>query len=139
MHIRYTVATGNPTTFEYDPEMRVTNRDALDSLIGAALKAEKTAAWIAKLRAVGVPCGPINSVAEALNDPHTLARNMVCAINHPAAGEVKLVGIPFRMNGTPPAVRRPPPLLGEHTEEVLGKELGVDSARLAQLRGAKVI
>ena len=118
---------------------RVTNREALDSLIGAALKAEKTAAWIGKLRAVGVPCGPINSVAEALNDPHTLAREMVRTVNHPAAGELKLVGIPFRMNGTPAAVRRPPPLLGEHTDEVLGAELGVGGDRIARLRAAKVI
>ena len=118
---------------------RVTNREALDSLIGAALKAERTAAWIGKLRAVGVPCGPINSVAEALNDPHTLAREMVRTMNHPAAGELKLVGIPFRMNGTPAAVRRPPPLLGEHTDEVLGAELGVGGDRIAQLRAAKVI
>jgi len=118
---------------------RVTNREALDSLIGAALKAERTAAWIGKLRAVGVPCGPINSVAEALSDPHTLAREMVRTVNHPAAGELKLVGIPFRMNGTPAAVRRPPPLLGEHTDEVLGAELGVGGDRIAQLRAAKVI
>jgi crotonobetainyl-CoA:carnitine CoA-transferase CaiB-like acyl-CoA transferase len=128
----------NDARFSKNPA-RVTNRDALDSLINAALKADKTAGWIAKLRAVGVPCGPINSVAEALNDPHTLAREMVRTVNHPAAGELKLVGIPFRMNGTPAAVRRPPPLLGEHTEEVFGKELGLGSQRLAQLRAAKVI
>ena len=140
---RFSEAAGHPewagdARFAKNPG-RVTHRDALDSVIGAALKAEKTAAWIAKLRAVGVPCGPINTVAKALNDPHTLAREMVRTVNHPAAGELKLVGIPFRMNGTPAAVRRPPPLLGQHTDEVLGTELGVGGERLAQLRAAKVI
>lgn len=140
---RFSETVGHPewagdARFAKNPA-RVTNREALDSLIGTALKSEKTSAWIAKLRAAGVPCGPINSVAEALNDPHTLAREMVCSVNHPAAGELKLVGIPFRMNGTPAAVRRPPPLLGEHTDEVLGKEIGLDVGQIAALRAAKVV
>ncbi len=140
---RFSEAVGHPE-WPGDPRFaknpgRVTNREALDSLIGAALRAEKTAAWIAKLRATGVPCGPINTVAGALNDPHTLAREMVRTVNHPAAGELKLVGIPFRMNGTPAAVRRPPPLLGQHTDEVLGKEIGLDAGRIAALRADGVI
>ena len=118
---------------------RVTNREALDELIAQALKGGKTAAWIEKLRAVGVPCGPINTVAEALTDPHTLARDMVCTVEHPTAGELKMVGIPFRMNGTPPSIRRAPPLLGQHTDEVLAGELGLSAERIAQLRAEKVI
>jgi len=118
---------------------RVANREALDSLIAQALKKGKTADWISRLRAVGVPCGPINTVAEALTDPHTLARDMVRTVKHPAVGELKMVGIPFRLNGTPATIRRPPPLLGQHTEEVLGGELGLPAARIAQLRAEKVI
>jgi len=124
--------------FATNPE-RVAHRDALDGLIAQALKGGRTAAWIEKLRAVGVPCGPINSVAEALNDPHTLARDMVRAVRHPTAGELKMVGIPFRLNGTPAAIRRAPPLLGQHTEEVLSEELGMSAARIAQLRAEKVV
>jgi succinate--hydroxymethylglutarate CoA-transferase len=118
---------------------RVTNREVLDGLIAQALQRDKTAAWIERLRAAGVPCGPINTVAEALNDPHTLARDMVRTVRHPTAGDLKMVGIPFRMNGTPPSIRRPPPLLGQHTEEVLGGELGLSAARIAELRAEKVI
>jgi succinate---hydroxymethylglutarate CoA-transferase len=118
---------------------RVTNREALDPLIAGALKADKTAAWIAKLRAVGVPCGPINTVAQALNDPHTLARDMVSTVRHATAGELKLLGIPFRMKGTPATIRRSPPLLSEHTDEVLGGELGLSKQRLEALRADKVI
>jgi succinate---hydroxymethylglutarate CoA-transferase len=118
---------------------RVANRDALDEAIARALKGRESAEWIDKLRAAGVPCGPINSVGEALNDPHTLAREMVRSVRHPTAGELKMVGIPFRLNGTPAAIRRAPPLLGQHTEEVLGEELGMSAARIAQLRAEKVI
>ncbi len=118
---------------------RVANREALDDLIAVALKTDRTAGWIEKLRAAGVPCGPINTVAEALNDPHTLARDMVRTVSHPRAGELKMVGIPFRMNGTPPSIRRAPPLLGEHTDEVLSGELGLTAARIAELRAQKVV
>jgi len=118
---------------------RVANREALDRLIAQALKSGKTAAWIEKLRAAGVPCGPINSVAEALNDPHTLAREMVRTVPHPKVGDLRMTGIPFRMNGTPATIRRAPPLLGQHTEEVLSGELGLSAERIAQLRVEKVI
>jgi crotonobetainyl-CoA:carnitine CoA-transferase CaiB-like acyl-CoA transferase len=118
---------------------RVANRETLDAAIAQALKGGKSANWIEKLRAAGVPCGPINSVGEALNDPHTLARDMVRSVRHPTVGEVKMVGIPFRLNGTPAAIRRAPPLLGQHTEEVLSEELGMSAARIAQLRAEKVI
>ena len=124
--------------FAKNPD-RVTNREALDGLIARALEGGKTAAWIEKLRAGGVPCGPINTVAEALNDPHTVARDMVRTVQHPAVGELRMVGIPFRMNGTPAAIRRAPPLLGQHTEEVLGGELGLSADRIARLRADKVI
>ena len=118
---------------------RVANRDALDGMITQALKKGKTAEWISKLRAVGVPCGPINTVAQALTDPHTLARDMVRTVKHATAGDLKVVGIPFRLNGTPATIRRPPPLLGPHTEEVLAGELGLTATRIAQLKSEKVI
>jgi succinate--hydroxymethylglutarate CoA-transferase len=124
--------------FAKNPE-RVANRELLDGLIVQALKGGKTAAWINKLRLAGVPCGPINSVAEALTDPHTLARDMVRTVKHPKAGDLRMLGIPFRFNGTPATIRRPPPLLGQHTEEVLGADLGLSAERIAQLRAEKVI
>lgn len=140
---RFSETVGHPewagdARFTKNPA-RVTNREALDSLITGALQAQKTATWIEKLRAVGVPCGPINTVADALNDPHTFARDMVRTIPHPSAGEIKLVGIPFRLNGTPATIRRAPPLLGEHTEEVLSKELGLSKQRVNALRADKVV
>jgi crotonobetainyl-CoA:carnitine CoA-transferase CaiB-like acyl-CoA transferase len=140
---RFAGIAGHPewpadSRYAKNPE-RVANRETLDALIAEALQRDKTAAWIERLRAAGVPCGPINSVAEALNDPHTLARGMVRTVNHPKVGELKTVGIPFRFSDTPPSIRRAPPTLGEHTEEVLREELGLSAERIAQLRAEKVI
>jgi len=117
----------------------VTNREALDDLIAQALKRETSSTWIEKLRAAGVPCGPINSVAEALTDPHTLARGMVRTVKHPKVGDLRMLGIPFRFSATPEAIRRAPPLLGQHTEEVLGADLGFSAERIAQLRAEKIV
>ncbi len=66
-------------------------------------------AWLAKLKAVGVPCGKINSVASALEDPHTAARNMIETVDHPTVGALKMLGIPFKFDDTPCSVRRAPP------------------------------
>jgi succinate---hydroxymethylglutarate CoA-transferase len=118
---------------------RVENRTLVDGAIAQALAGDTADAWIAKLKAVGVPSGRINSVAEALADPHTAARAMIETVQHPAIGELKLVGMPYKFSGTPASVRRPPPTLGEHTEEILERELGLDAAAIAALRSSKVV
>lgn len=100
---------------------RVAHRDTIDALIRDVLADKTRAEWIAMLDPVGIPAGPINSVAEALGSQQTLERAMVVEVDHPGAGLQQLVGIPFLMFGTPPSVRRPPPILGEHTEEVLAE------------------
>jgi len=117
---------------------RVANRDIIDGLIGAALATDTADSWLAKLKAVGVPCGRINTVAQALDDPQTAARRMVETVGHPTIGELKMLGIPFKFSGTPAAVRCAPPTLGQHTDEILG-ELGMDAAAVAKLRAEKVV
>ncbi len=118
---------------------RVAHRDLLDGLIADALRTDVADVWIGRLQAVGVPCGRINSVAQALDDPHTAARDMVESVTHPTIGELRLPGIPFKLGGTPATVRRPPPTLGQHTEEILREELGMTDQRIAELRALKVV
>ncbi len=85
-----------------------------------------------------MPCGPINTYAEALADPHTLARDMVVDLVHPGAGPIKNLGVPVKLSATPGAVDRPAPLLGEHTEAILA-ELGYDPRERAALRVGGVV
>jgi crotonobetainyl-CoA:carnitine CoA-transferase CaiB-like acyl-CoA transferase len=118
---------------------RVEHRTLVDDMFNAALGRDVVEAWLGKLKAAGIPCGRINSVKQALDDPHTQARQMVETIEHPTVGALRMLGIPFKFSGTPAAVRRAPPVLGQHTEEILHQELGLDGAAIAALREKKVI
>jgi crotonobetainyl-CoA:carnitine CoA-transferase CaiB-like acyl-CoA transferase len=118
---------------------RVENRSLIDRLINEALSHDRADAWLAKLKAAGIPCGKINSVAEALEDAQTAARKMIETIEHPGVGTLKMLGIPFKFSDTACSVRRPPPTLGQHSEEILSGELGLDERAIAELRRQKVI
>jgi glutaryl-CoA transferase len=118
---------------------RVENRAVIDGLINGALAHDDADAWLARLMAVGIPCGKINSVAEALDDPHTAARDMIETVEHATIGSLRMLGIPFKFSDTACSVRRPPPTLGQHSDEILSGELGLDATAIAELRQAKVI
>jgi succinate--hydroxymethylglutarate CoA-transferase len=118
---------------------RVENRTVIDGLINEALSHDGADAWLAKLKAAGIPCGKINSVAQALDDPQTAARQMIETIEHPTVGALKMLGIPFKFSDTACSVRRPPPTLGQHSEEILSGELGLNDKAIAELRQQKVI
>ena len=117
---------------------RVTYRETLIPLVQAALVARPTADWLDRFQHAGIPAGKVNTVGEALAHPSAVARNMVVAVPHPTAGEVRLVNSPLRLSATPTAVRRPPPLLGEHTAEVL-VELGYSEEQIVELCSDGVI
>jgi len=118
---------------------RVEHRAVVDDLINEALSRDRGDAWLAKLKTAGIPCGKINSVAQAFDDPQTAARAMIETIEHPTVGALKMLGIPFKFSDTACSVRRPPPSLGEHSEEILAGELGLDDKAIAELRREKVI
>ncbi|MGH9061185.1 MAG: CaiB/BaiF CoA transferase family protein, partial [Acidimicrobiales bacterium] len=112
--------------------LRVEHRDALIPLIEKAMSARPTGEWVRLLDEVGVPVGPIQTVEEVLHDPQVLARGMISQLEHPTAGTLWTIGCPVRLSATPPAVRTPPPLLGQHTDDVLA-ELGFSAATIAAL------
>ena len=118
---------------------RVVNREEVDRMIAEALKRDTTDAWIVKLQAAGVPCGKINSVKQAFDDPQAAARRMIETVEHPTIGLLKLIGTPFKLSATPTSVRRAPPTLGQHADEILREELGYDDAKIAVLRAENVI
>jgi succinate---hydroxymethylglutarate CoA-transferase len=118
---------------------RVENRDMIDGFINEALSHDDADVWLDKLKAVGVPSGRINSVADALDDPHTAARDMIETVEHSTIGALKMLGIPFKFSDTACSVRRAPPTLGQHNDEILKGELGLDEKAIADLRQAKVI
>jgi formyl-CoA transferase len=99
---------------------RMSNRAALVLELERRLAADDTAVWVQRLLAAGVPAGPIQDYREVLeDDPHVKARGMVVHMEHPVEGAVPVLGSPLYLSGTPVTVRRPPPLLGEHTADVL--------------------
>jgi succinate--hydroxymethylglutarate CoA-transferase len=118
---------------------RVANKELLEQLVAEAFKHDGVDAWIAKLQAVGVPCGRINTIAEAFADPHTAARGMVETAEHPKIGTLKMVGTPFKFSATPTSIRYAPPTIGQHTDEILREVLTMDAAQIASLRADKVV
>ena len=118
---------------------RINHREKVEAMIG-----EETCQWdgdplLAQLRSKGIPCGRVNSVAQALADPHALERNMVLRVDHAEIGEFATLGTPLRLSDTPTSVRLPPPRLGEHTEQVLREDLGLSPAQISSLMAQGVI
>ena len=103
---------------------RMANLAELTEMLNQAFSGREAAEWIEILSAAGLPCAPINTVPEAFNLPQAQAREMVLEVEHPTAGAIKLAGFPYKFSHTPAAIHRPPPLLGEHTEEILAELLG---------------
>jgi crotonobetainyl-CoA:carnitine CoA-transferase CaiB-like acyl-CoA transferase len=124
--------------FRTNPQ-RVTYRKELVARIHRVTVTRSTAEWIAAMEAVGVPCGPINTLDQVFADPHVKARGMRIEMPHPMAGMVPLVANPIRMSASPVQYRRAPPTLGADTEAVLGEWLDMRGTDLAELRTKKII
>ena len=125
--------------------LRVTHREALIPAMQALTRTRTTAQWIALLEKKAVPCGPINDLGQAFDDAQVKARSL--KINQPLAPaalaqtaieSIATVASPLRLTATPPVLNRPPPMLGEHTDEVLG-EMGLATGAIAALRASKVV
>lgn len=118
---------------------RVRNRAVLVPLLEGIMMGRGKAQWLSALESAKVPCGAINNLAEVFADPQVRERGMVHAWEHPLAGSLNLVGSPLKLSATPVRTDHPPPLLGQHTQEVLAEVLGWNEERVAALRAQEVI
>ncbi len=122
-----------------DNGARIANRQACIDALAPAIATRTTAEWIALLEPIGVPCGPINQLDDVYADPHVQHRGMKIHMPHPLADLVPLVANPIKYSRSTLSYDTPPPLLGEHTEQVLGDLLGKSAAEIATLREQRVI
>jgi crotonobetainyl-CoA:carnitine CoA-transferase CaiB-like acyl-CoA transferase len=118
---------------------RVANYDALHAVLAPVLRSRTIDDWMKSLADAGVPCGRVRTVAEALEHPQIAARGLLLDLDHPRAGRGRYVGSPLAISGADRGSRRPPPLLGQHTAEVLGEWLGLTPAEVGELRRGGVV
>jgi crotonobetainyl-CoA:carnitine CoA-transferase CaiB-like acyl-CoA transferase len=121
-------------------DARVKNRAEAVAKVQEIIAKQPSRYWLGELEKLKIGCGPINTLEQVFADPHVIARKMTVAVPHPLLpGGVKLIASPLRLSETPVEYRHHPPLLGEHTDEVLAEKLGLDKAAVAELRAAGAI
>ena len=118
---------------------RVKHRLELIPQIADIMLRKSSAQWLEALNSKGIPCGPINNIGQVFDDPQVEFRGLQLELEHPLAGSVASVANPIRLSQTPIEYRQAPPLLGQHTDEVLGRLLSLGAAALAQLRAEGII
>ena len=119
--------------------LRVRNYGALRGRLAPLLRSRTVEEWLARLEAAGVPCGRVRTVAEALESEQVKARGLLLEVTHPKLGTGRYLGSPIHLSGSGRGSRRPPPLLGEHTQEVLAERLGMSPAEVEELRRQGVV
>ena len=115
-------------------ESRVRARNELRPILIERLRTKGASDWIERLRGNGIPCGAVRDLSQVFDDPHLIERAMIIALEHPLAGTIKTLGLPVKLVETPGAVRTAPPTLGQHTDEVLGHDLGLNDGEIHRLR-----
>ncbi len=114
---------------------RTDNWDALEPVLTEIFANKTVNEWISLLESAGIPCGPINTVDKVVSDPQVLARNMIVEVEHPVAGKLRMAGCPIKLSAVPGReIRRPAPLLGQHTTEVLSRYLGMSKDEIEHLK-----
>jgi crotonobetainyl-CoA:carnitine CoA-transferase CaiB-like acyl-CoA transferase len=120
------------------PADRAARRDELIPALNAIFKTRTVAEWVALLSAQGVPCTAVNSIDQVVVDEQVLAREMIVSVEHPAAGAIRMAGLPVKLSQNPGAVRSAAPMLGQHSAEVL-REIGFSQADIERLHQSRVI
>ena len=119
--------------FSSNPK-RVENREMLLPLVANVMAQKTCDEWIESFVRAAIPCGPVNNMEHLFADPQVVHRKMIAEIPHPTIGTLRLTGVPLKYSETPGTIRRPPPLLGEHTDEVLAEVLGYPPDKVEALR-----
>jgi len=150
------IGAGNPSLFEKlcnilglpelyrderfsETHIRHQNHNELKEILNQGFSKRSMADALAKLEEAGIPCAPINTIDRLMTDPQIKAREMLVEVDHPAAGKIMLSGIPIKMSGTPGAIEAPAPMLGQHTDSVLQKFIGLQDNQIQSLRAKGVI
>jgi glutaryl-CoA transferase len=118
---------------------RVDNRALVIAILRELFRRHDNEHWLKLLNAAEVPCAPIQTIDQVFAAPQVRHRDMLVEVEHPTAGTVRMAGIPVKFSATPASVRLPPPLLGEHTDQVLSSWLGMNDQEIADLKAKKVI
>ena len=118
---------------------RTKNHKALEKILIPVMQTRTTAEWVAEMEKLDIACGPVNTIAQIANDPHTAAREMITQVHHPKAGLLKVVNSPIKLSRTPVKLEKASPELGEHTEEILSNLLGLSREQIRELKAAKAI
>ncbi len=139
---RFCAAIERPDLLE-DPRFksnddRVAHRAECVELLSRIFRTRTVAEWVETIERAGVPCGPINRVDDVVNDPQVQARNMIAELSHPNVPALRIPNSPLKLAETPPDIKRPPPLLGQHNDEILA-EMGYEPGAIATLRNRGVI
>jgi len=121
------------------PGLRTEHHDELEPMLNEPLRQRTTEEWLREFDAIGLPCGPLNDIPHAADQPQVKARDMLVEVEHPAGFSLKVPNSPLRLSRTPGGIQGPPPALGEHTDEVLTSLLELSAEEIAELRAAEVV
>jgi CoA:oxalate CoA-transferase len=140
---RFCEGIGRPDLIEHPHfatnALRAEHVDELHAILAPITRQKTAETWVQEMEAIGVPCGPVNTVDKAVHDPQVKAREMVVEVQDPDAGTISMAGVPIKLSATPGKVHGRAPRLGEHTEEVLAQWLHLSPEEVARLRTEKAV
>lgn len=121
------------------PALRTEHHAELEPVLNEALRQRTTEEWLREFDAIGLPCGPLNDIPRAAEQPQVKAREMLVEVEHPAGFSLKVPNTPVRLSRTPGGIQGPPPAIGEHSDEVLTSLLGLSAPEIAELRAQETV